>query len=62
MLEARLAALTARFGDRLSEDRRAALRRTLTTSLATGGRLRQTQLGNADEPDPVFVPFRGESG
>jgi len=59
VVAARLDALNARLGERLAGEDAAAVRRTLARDLAHAEQLRRVSLANADEPDPVFVPFRG---
>jgi hypothetical protein len=58
VIDARLADLTARFGDRFSEDQRAQVRARIARTVALGVSLRKTPLTNADEPEIVFVPYR----
>ena len=59
VVAARLDALNARLGDRLRGEDAAAVRRNLARDLAHAEQLRRVPLANADEPDPVFAPFRG---
>jgi hypothetical protein len=58
VIDARLAELTARYGERLSEVQRAQVRARIARSVALGDTLRATPLTNADEPEIVFVPYR----
>ena len=60
VIDARLAELTARFGDRWQDTQRARIREHLARDVDLAARLRQTPLANADEPEIVFVPYRGE--
>lgn len=60
VIDARLAMLQARFGERWDESQRAQVRSNLARGLELGDSLRRTPLGNADEPEIVFVPYRGE--
>ena len=60
VIDARLADLAARFGDRWDEGQRAQVRANLARRFDLGERLRRPALGNADEPGIVFVPFRAE--
>ena len=60
VVDARLAALRARVGDRWSEEESARVRRAVERDVELAERLRRTPLGNADEPEIVFVPYRGE--
>jgi hypothetical protein len=58
IIDARLAELTARFGDRFDEAQRAQVRARIGRTVALAATLRRTALTNADEPEIVFVPFR----
>jgi len=60
IIDARLADLTARFGDRFSDDQRAQVRSRIARTVGLGVSLRKTPLTNADEPEIVFVPYRAE--
>lgn len=60
VIDARLAALDARFGERWDAAQRAEVRSNLARGLELGETLRRAPLGNADEPEIVFVPYRGE--
>ena len=63
IVEARLALLRARFGDRWTEEQGAQVRRAVERDVDLAERLRRTPLGNGDEPEIVFVPYRAdESG
>ena len=59
-VDARLAAVAARLGDRLTEETRAQVRSRIERSLGLTAALRAMPLGNTDEPEIVFVPYRGE--
>jgi hypothetical protein len=54
-----LAELTARFGDRFDDEQRAQVRARIARSVALADSLRTLPLTNADEPEIVFVPYRG---
>ena len=60
IVEARLAALAARFGDRWDEAQRDQVRRHIEWHFEVAERLRRTPLGNGDEPEIVFVPYRAD--
>ena len=57
--EARLGLARARAGIVLDPEATAAVRAQIVRSVAQAGALRAVPLGNADEPEIVFVPFRG---
>ena len=59
VIEARLAALDAHFGERWDEAQRGQVRSNLARGVELGEKLRRTPLGNADEPEIVFAPYRG---
>ena len=61
IVEARLAALAARFGDRWDEAQRDQVRRNIERHFELAERLRRTPLGNGDEPEIVFVPYRADA-
>ena len=56
--DARLAVVLARFGDRLDDADRAAVRTRIVEQVAEAAELRAVPLQNGDEPDFVFAPFR----
>ncbi|MGH2558599.1 MAG: hypothetical protein ACRDJH_06005 [Thermomicrobiales bacterium] len=58
--DARLAVLTSRFGDRLTDEQWAKVRERVGKSIEFGEKLRAVSLANADEPESIFVPYRGE--
>lgn len=58
LIEARLADLLARFGDRLDDQARAQIRGRIAHQVALGAALRRVPLTNADEPEFVFTPYR----
>jgi hypothetical protein len=60
MIDARLAALTARFGERLTEEEWQGVRERIARIVDQGTELRTAPLTNADEPEIVFVPYRGD--
>ncbi|MEA2526090.1 MAG: hypothetical protein QOF01_4820 [Thermomicrobiales bacterium] len=59
IIDSRLAELTARFGDRFDDEQRAQVRARIARSVALADSLRTLPLTNADEPEIVFVPYRG---
>lgn len=56
--DARMDLLLARFGDRLDEDARKAVRREVEAQVKRSESLRTFELENGDGPMPVFTPFR----
>lgn len=58
IIDAQLAEIVARFGDQLTEEQRAEIRARLARGLSLADKLRGVPLGNADEPEIVFVPYR----
>ena len=56
--DARLAVVLARFGDRLDDADRAAVRTRIVEQVVEAAELRAVPLQNGDEPDFVFAPFR----
>jgi hypothetical protein len=50
--------IVARCGDQLTEEQRAEIRTRLARGLSLADKLRSVPLGNADEPEIVFVPYR----
>ena len=58
IIDAQLAELNARFGDRFNDDQRAQVRARIARSVALADSLRKLPLTNADEPEIVFVPYR----
>ncbi len=61
IVEARLAELAARFGDRWDEAQRDQVRRNIEWHFQVAERVRRTPLGNGDEPEIVFVPYRADA-
>ncbi|HET8524059.1 MAG TPA: hypothetical protein VFL82_12560 [Thermomicrobiales bacterium] len=59
VIDARLAALTARFGERLTDEEWHGVRERIARIVDQGKALRAVPLTNADEPEIVFVPYRG---
>lgn len=59
--EARLTGLIARFGPRLSAEQVAQVKGRIERTLKLAAAMRTTPLINADEPEIVYAPFRGES-
>ena len=62
IVDARLAAISTRFGDRWDEEQRARVRSGIARQVDLGAQVRRTPLGNDDEPEIVFVPFRAPDG
>jgi hypothetical protein len=60
VIEARLADLSARCGDRWSEAEREQIRGRIARTLRLSAALRRIPLTNADEPGNRFAPFRGD--
>jgi hypothetical protein len=60
IIDARLADVVARFGDRFSDDQRAQVRSRIARTVALATSLRKTPLTNADDPEIVFTPYRAE--
>lgn len=58
IVEQRLGELTARFGNRWSEDELAEIRSRIRRSAKSAEALRSVPLTNADEPGNVFRPHR----
>lgn len=57
-VDARMDLILARYGDRLDDDARKAIRAEIEGLVRRGERLRQFELNNGDGPYPVFVPYR----
>ena len=62
IVDARLAAIATRFGDRWDEEQRARVRSGIARQVDLGAQVRRAPLGNAGEPEIVFVPFRAPDG
>jgi hypothetical protein len=60
IVEARLAQAKARFGDRFDAAQWEAIRDNIKDLKECGDRLRAVPMGNADEPEIVFVPYRAD--
>ncbi len=60
VVAARMAGLTARFGDRLDEAGRAAVEARVRRHVQLARELRRIPFANGDEPEIVFVPFRAD--
>lgn len=60
IVAARLAAVMARWGDRLDDAGRETVDRRIRHHLQLARELRTVPLAHGDEPEIVFVPFRGE--
>lgn len=61
IVEARLAEVVARFGRDLSPEQREQIRGRIERTLKLSAAMRGTALTNADEPEIVFAPYRGEA-
>jgi hypothetical protein len=59
-VELRLALVLGRYGGRLDAEQTEALRRAVEAIVDQVTSLRAVLLGNADEPLPRFIPFRGD--
>jgi hypothetical protein len=59
VIDARMAALTALYGDRFDDGQRAHIRGDIAREVFLASQLRGWPLVNADEPEIVFTPFRG---
>jgi hypothetical protein len=60
IVDARLEQVKARFGDRFDAAQWDAIRKNIKGMKECGDRLRAVPMGNADEPEIVFVPYRAE--
>jgi hypothetical protein len=60
IVDARLALAKARFGDRFDQKQWDAIRENIVGMTNCGEALRAVPMGNADEPEIVFVPFRAD--
>lgn len=61
VVTARLSEITSRFGDSLSESQIAQIKSRIERTLKLSAAMRTTPLGNGDEPEIVFAPYRGEA-
>jgi hypothetical protein len=59
VIDARLAAVLAMDGERLSEEQRAQVRKRIAGSVKQSAALRSVRFDNGDEPEIVFTPYRG---
>jgi hypothetical protein len=57
-VDARMALVLARHGARLDEAARQAVRKEIESHVKRGRKLKAVALTNADEPAPVFHPYR----
>ncbi|GIW89032.1 MAG: hypothetical protein KatS3mg108_3356 [Isosphaeraceae bacterium] len=57
-VEARMAWILGRYGDRLDEAARGAVRRDVEAQVRRARRLRAFRLGNGDGPGVIWVPYR----
>ena len=60
IVEARLAQVKTRFGDRFDAAQWEVIRENIKDLKKCGDRLRAVPMGNADEPEIVFVPYRAD--
>jgi hypothetical protein len=60
VVDARLAQAKARFGDRFDDAQWAEIAEQIKDSVKQANRLREVPMGNADEPEIVFVPYRAD--
>jgi hypothetical protein len=49
-----------RFGDRLTEQQRVEVKKSVETIVDNAIKMREIRLENRDEPFTVFIPFRDE--
>jgi hypothetical protein len=59
-VDARLKEVTTRFGNRLSAEQVAQVRGRIERTFKLAAAMRTTPLSNADEPEIVFAPVRGD--
>jgi hypothetical protein len=59
-IEARMALLLARHGAKLDDEARQAVRKKVETIVKRGRTLKAFVLTNADEPAPIFHPYRAQ--
>ena len=60
IVDGRLAQAKARFGDRFEAAQWDAIREDMKKSIEQSNRLRAVPMGNGDEPEIVFVPYRAD--
>lgn len=60
-VDARIAEIAERFGERLTAEQRLQVRTRIERTIALSVAMRATPLTNADEPEIVFSPYRGKS-
>jgi hypothetical protein len=60
IVDARLSQVKARFGDRFDDAQWNQIRKQIADSIKQANRLRAVPMGNADEPEIVFVPYRAD--
>jgi hypothetical protein len=60
IVDTRLAQLKVRFGERFDEAQWDAIRKNIADLKECSDRLRAVPLGNGDEPEIVFVPYRSD--
>lgn len=58
-IDARMAMILARYGDRLDDDARNAVRADVEDHLRRMRILKQVPLENGEGPCPLFIPYRG---
>jgi hypothetical protein len=59
-IDLRLALVRQRYGDRLTAEQLEDLRRAVEAIVAHVAAIRRIRLTNADEPLPLFAPFRAD--
>jgi hypothetical protein len=57
-VEARMQMILARFGEKLDDEARAAVRKDIEAVVRRGEALRKFPLENGDAPMPIFRPYR----
>lgn len=61
IVQARLQEMILRFGKHLDAEQRTQVQRRIERSVRLANDIRATPLSNADEPEIVFMPYRGEA-
>jgi hypothetical protein len=60
LVDARYAQIVALVGDKIEPGEEEAIRRHIARGLTISATLHKTKLTNADAPEIVFAPYRGE--
>jgi hypothetical protein len=60
IVDTRLAQAKARFGDRFDAVQWTEIREQIAETVKQANRLKSVPMGNADEPEIVFVPYRAD--